>query len=140
MVTVEYDHEIPYAHDPNGRQYPRLTLRLMNPADAERAVDLDAYLDSGAERSLFDGSFALLLGIDDLFAGHQIAFQSTAGLALEARLHPVRLSHPALGFFDLEVGFSTAPIRRNLLGRDFFSRVQIGFRESRLALYISPQP
>jgi hypothetical protein len=104
------------------------------------AVDLDAYLDSGAERSLFDGSFAPLLGIDDLFAGHEIPCQSTAGPVLAARLHPVRLSHPALGLFDLEVGFSAGHVHRNLLGRDFFSRVQIGFRESHLTLYVIAQP
>jgi hypothetical protein len=115
MVRVEYDHEILYADDPNGRQYPRLTLRLMNPADAERAVDLDAYLDSGAERSLFDGRLAPLLGIEDLFAGQEVTFQSTVGAALAARLHPVRLSHPSLGTFDVQVGFSTGPIGRLLL-------------------------
>jgi hypothetical protein len=58
MVTVSYDYEFPYGHDPNGRQYPRLTLTLAHPGDPEQAVDLDAYLDSGAERSLFNGSFA----------------------------------------------------------------------------------
>lgn len=112
----------------------------MSPADSGRAVDLDAYLDSGAERSLFNGILAPLLGIDDLFGGPEIPFQSTVGAALTARLHPVRLSHPALGLLDLEMAFSTAHINRNLLGRDFFSRAQIGFRESRLALYITAQP
>jgi hypothetical protein len=140
VVTVEYAHEIAYAFDSNGTQYPRLTLRLMNPSDAGHAVDVDAYLDSGAERSLFNGILAPLLGIADLFAGREISFQSTVGTALTARLHPVRLSHPALGLLDLEVAFSTSHIHRNLLGRDLFSRAQIGFRESRLALYITAQP
>jgi hypothetical protein len=139
MVTVNYDYEIAYGHDPNGRQYPRLTLTLAHPGDPEQAVDLDAYLDSGAERSLFNGSFAPVLGID-LLDGHGITFQSVSGHRLAARLHPVRISHPSLGSFDFEVGFSTGAIARNLLGRDFFSRVQIGFRESRLTLYVTALP
>lgn len=140
MVTVDYDHEIPYSYDPNGRQSPRLILRLSNPGDADQAIESDAYIDSGAERSLFDGTLAQLVGIDDLLAGQEIVFQSTTGAALAARLHRVRLSHPSLGSFDVEVGFSTGPIGRNLLGRDFFSIVQIGFRESRLTLFVTGEP
>lgn len=139
MVTVDYDHEIPYGHDPNGRPYPRLTLTLSNPRDPQQAVDVDAYLDSGAERSLFQGSFAPILGID-LLAGEEIPFQSATGHALLARLHLVRVSHPSLGSFDVELGFSTGPLGRNLLGRDFFSFTQIGFRERRLTLYITALP
>ena len=77
MVNVEYQHEIPYAHDVNGKQYPRLTLRLANPADPDQALDVDAHVDSGTERSLFDGSLARGLGID-LLAGEAITLQSTA--------------------------------------------------------------
>lgn len=57
MVTVNYHHEIQYTYE-NGRHYPRLTLRLANLGDPEQAIDLDAYLDSGAERSLFSGCLA----------------------------------------------------------------------------------
>lgn len=139
MVRVEYDHEIPYSHDPNGRQYPRLTVRVANPANEDLAVDVDAYLDSGIERSLFDGRFSRVLGIE-LLSGREITFQSTAGSSLTARLHSVRLSHPSLGSFGVDVGFSMGPIGRNLLGRDFFALMQIGFRESRLTLYMTAQP
>lgn len=55
MVTVSYEHDISYGYDPNGRRYPRLTLRIENPGTADEALDSDAYLDSGAERSVFDG-------------------------------------------------------------------------------------
>lgn len=139
MVTVDYHHEIPYGYDVNGRHYPRLTLRLANLGDPEQAIDLDTYLDSGAERSLFDGTLAPALGID-LLAGQCISLQSPTGYALPARLHPVRIVHTLLGSFTIEVAFSTGPIGRNLLGRDFFSRVQIGFRESRLDLYVTALP
>jgi len=59
---------------------------------------------------------------------------------MEGIIHPVRLSHPDLSDFDLEVGFSTVPLRRNLLGRDFFSMVQIGFRERHQVFYVKAEP
>lgn len=49
MATVSYEHEISYGYDPNGRRYPRLTLRIENTETASEALDSDAYLDSGAE-------------------------------------------------------------------------------------------
>ena len=63
-----------------------------------------------------------------------------AGGVLPATLHAVQLSHADLGTFELEVAFSTTEIRRNLLGRDFFDLVQIGFREHHLAFFITPTP
>jgi len=65
---------------------------------------------------------------------------SVAGVGLTARLHRVQLVHPVLGSFALEVGFSTVPISRNLLGRDFFNFIQIGFRERYLTFYVTPTP
>jgi hypothetical protein len=62
------------------------------------------------------------------------------GAGVEARLHWVRLSHPELGDFDLEIGFTESPISRNLLGRDFFNLIQIGFRERYLTFYATPTP
>lgn len=138
MVTVDYHHEIPYAYE-NGRHYPRLTLRLANLRDPEQAIDLDAYLDSGAERSLFSGCLAPVVGID-LLAGQVFRLQSTTGQTLPARLHTVHIAHALLGSFAIEVAFSAGPIARNLLGRDFFSRVHVGFRENRLALYVTALP
>lgn len=139
MVTVDYHHKIPYGYDVNGRHYPRLTLRLANFGDPDQAIDLDAYLDSGAERSLFDGRLAPVVGID-LLAGQVFSLQSTTGHALPARLHTVHIAHALLGSFCIEVAFSAEPIGRNLLGRDFFSLVQVGFRENRLALYVTALP
>jgi len=89
--------------------------------------------------SLFDGTIGSSLGID-LLNGREKRFQSTNGAVLSSRLHQVRLFHPALGSFDLEVAFSTSPIARNLLGRDFFRRVQIGFRESHATFCVTAQP
>lgn len=139
MVTVDYDHEIQYGHDPNGRPYPRLTVQVENPTAPDQALDIDAHLDSGAERSLFDGRLAPVLGLD-LLSGAEVLLQSATGAALTARLHRIRVTHSTLGSFDLEAAFSTGDIGRNLLGRDFFARVQIGFRESHGAFYVTAQP
>lgn len=139
MVTVAYEHEIPYGHDPNGRRYPRLTLRIENPVEPNEALDIDAHLDSGAERSLFDGRLAPLLGLD-LLRGRELVLQSVTGMSVPTRLHRIRAKHADLGSFDLEGAFTTIPIGRNLLGRDFFALAQVGFRESRLTLYLAAQP
>jgi hypothetical protein len=44
------------------------------------------------------------------------------------------------GDFNLEIGFTDRQIRRNLLGRDFFNLVQIGFREHQLQYYLNTTP
>lgn len=106
--------------------FPILSVVVSNPRSLVRSADVIAYLDSGAQRSLFDGTLAGLIGLD-LMDGPRVSFASAAGLSIEGIIHPVRLSHPELGKFDLDIGFSTVPLRRNLLGRDFFNLVQIGF-------------
>lgn len=62
------------------------------------------------------------------------------GQRLEARSHRVQLRHESLGDFELEIGFSTGHISRNVLGRDFLNLVQVGFRENQLAFYMTPKP
>ena len=139
MPTVAYAYQFPYRHGRAGGLFPILPITIMNPRQPSRAVDTIVHLDSGAQRSLFDGTLARLIGLD-LFDGRRLPFASAAGVSIEALLHAVRLSHPELGEFDLEIGFSTAPLRRNLLGRDFFNLVQVGFRERHLVFYVTPEP
>ena len=68
----------------------------------------------------------------------------TVGRTATGFMHACRkdtISHHLIGSLYVDVGFSTGGhLARNLLGRDFFSRVQVGFRESRLTLYIAAQP
>jgi len=138
MTTVQYSYEVAYTHDPlSGDPFPILPLQVANPHAPEQALDTNAYLDSGAQRSLFDGWIATALGFD-LFSGSELRYASVTGISLAARLHTVSLTHPDLGSIALEVGFSTAPISRNLLGRDFFNFFQIGFHERYLTFYMSP--
>ena len=49
----------------------------------------------------------------------------------------VRIYNPQFGYFDLEIGVSTAPIKRNILGRDFLDKVQFGLREHHQTFYLT---
>jgi hypothetical protein len=118
---------------------PVLTVTVSGLENAEKAIDIEAYFDSGTSTSLFNGSFLTGLGMQ-LINERKMVFRSTAGTSVEAYLHRVRLTLPEVGDFDLDVAFSNGQIVRNLLGRDFFNLVQIGFRERQLEYYLNPRP
>ena len=139
MPTVTYPHEFPYRQSLAGGTFPILPVTIGAAHQLARSADVIAYLDSGAQRSLFDGTLAGAIGLD-LLAGRRLTAASAAGFSIEAIVHPVRLSHPDLGEFNLEIAFSTVPLRRNLLGRDFFNLVQIGFRERQQIFYVKTEP
>ncbi len=101
-------------------------------------MDVNTYLDCGSERSLFNGWVGAALGID-ILSGPRMKFETAAGSYLTTTIHPVRLVHDDFGTFELEVGFSTSEISRNLLGRDFLDFVQIGFREHQLCFFVTPE-
>lgn len=139
MVSVTYWYQFDYLYDLDGKQFPRLEFRVSNPSTDAEPIDLRVHLDSGAERSLFNGWVGPALGIDVL-DGPRIDYETGTGTYFSANLHAVRLAHPDLGEFDLEVGFSSSEIPRNLLGRDFFDLVQVGFREHHLVFLVTPTP
>ena len=138
MTTVSYSYEFPYGYYAE-RRVPQIPVRISNPSLPGRAVDVDVHFDSGAERSLFNGDFASALEID-LFGGPDQPYESLSGNRISGRLHGIKIFHPQLGEFPLVVGFSTQPIHRNILGRDFFNLIQIGFRERYLSFLIDPKP
>jgi len=138
VITVDYQHQVEYAYDRNGKRFPQLSFRISSISDLKRAMDVNTYLDCGSERSLFDGWIGSALGID-ILSGPRMKFESAAGSYLSTTIHPVRLVHDELGTFELEVGFSAGTISRNLLGRDFFDFVQIGFREHQLCFLVTPE-
>jgi hypothetical protein len=138
-TTVSYDHEFPYPYDDSGESYPFLQVQLINPTDPSRTVEVDAHVDSGCGRSLFNGELAAAIGLQ-FMNGQAYKYSSTSGNGLSARLHQVTVSHPELGRFQLEVGFSEKRIWRNLLGRDFFALIQIGFRERHSTFYVTAMP
>src|SRR3990172_4793328 len=116
-----YSHQFNY-REVNGKSFPILQLRISNPQQPELGIDIDTYIDSGAEYSILNGWIATSLGIA-LLSGEPRWFGTTIGNRIEGRRHRVRLFHPDLGSFDLEVALSTQDIRRDLLGRDFFNLV-----------------
>ena len=139
MDEVLYQHRLEYSYDRDGKRFPRLSFRISTSEDPTRAMDVDAYLDSGSERSLFNGWIATGLGLDP-FGGTSLRMASATGSSVTAAIHPVTLLHDELGMFNLEVGFTPLELKRNLLGRDFFSLVQVGFREHHLCFYVTPEP
>lgn len=138
MVTVTYLHEFNYRELQEGR-CPVLQLRVSPPGNSENMIDVDAYLDCGTQRSLFNGFLITSLGIP-LINDKRVSYTSTAGNSIEAYLHNIQLNLPGVADFNLEIGFSSGGIRRNLLGRDFFNLVQIGFRENQLKYFLTPSP
>ena len=139
MVSVDYSYALGYLPAERHRSFPGLPIQVGNPNVPDQAVEVPAHLDSGAEYSLFGGWIARSIGLD-LLSGPPRPYASTTGASIEARVHRAVLIHPLLGTFPLEIGFSLSNIHRNLLGRDFFNLVQIGFRERRLAFYVTPSP
>lgn len=139
MVAVDYSFEIPYLIGTNGKSFPGLIITLAEASDLSVAVEIRAELDSGAEYSLVDGEFATTIGLD-LSAGSQFRFVTLGGATIDSRILPVVLRHADLGAFRIGLRFSTNKIRRNILGRDFFSLIQIGFRERHLTVYLSSTP
>ena len=138
-IFVSYDHEYLYPYDDRGARSPILQVQLMNPSDPSMVIEVDADLDSGTGRSLFDGQIAPAIGLQ-LMEGRPQMYSSTARYGISARVHQVVILHPDLGRFVLEIGFSEQEIRRNLLGRDFFDLIQIGFRERHSAFFVTASP
>jgi hypothetical protein len=139
VQVVEYLHRIPYPRDSKGNPFPILQLRIFHLADSEQAIDLDAYLDSGAEYSLFNGWIVTALGLD-LYSGAERQYGPIIGPTITGKIHRISLSHPVFGSFELDMGFSTQEIHREILGRDFFNLAQVGFRERQLEFYLTPAP
>ncbi|HXR35536.1 MAG TPA: hypothetical protein VN754_06285 [Candidatus Binataceae bacterium] len=140
-MVLEDAYSFSYLFDPVTQDYfPGLIVRVLKPGSPDSGVDLNVHFDSGASRSLLNGEIVVpALGLD-LFSGPTQRYNPVTGSGLEGRLHKVEIFHPDLGSFVLDVGISTVPIRRNILGRDFFDLVQIGFREHHQTLFITPEP
>jgi len=137
LPNVIYARTFPYRQGQSS--FPGLLVRISNPLYASRALDIDGHLDTGAQRSVFDGWIASEIGLD-LASGARFGLTTTTGESIEARVHDVIVSHEALGDFRLGIAFTLGPIRRNLLGRDFLNLIQIGFREHHEEFYVTPSP
>ena len=142
MATgVTYDHSFPYSVDEfSGKSFPGLEVRLSLPGNDDLVTDVNAYLDTGAEFSVFDGAPLVANNRIDLMSGREVKLSAAVGYAITARIHRLNLSHPQLGCFTLDAAISTVPIRHNLLGRDFFQHLQIGFREFHQTFLVTNAP
>jgi hypothetical protein len=138
---MAYTHSFSYQIDSlSGETFPGLPVRLSLPEDERTFLDLFTHLDTGASCSIFDGAPAVsTLGIN-VMDGREIGLSTVGGFALTARIHRVQISHPQLGRFTLDAAISTVPIARNLLGRDFFQQIQIGFREFHHTFHVAAVP
>jgi hypothetical protein len=138
LFTVIYQHKFNYTAAVQG-SCPVLQLSLRRQDNPEIGIDTEAYLDSGAEASLFNGGLLAALEME-LLNGSPKPYSTTFGDSVTAYLHKVQLTLPAVGEFDLEIGFSNGEIRGNLLGRDFFNLVQVGFRERQMEYFLTSTP
>ncbi len=92
MADVSYDHELDYVRDSEiGKPFPGLWVVVYSPAD-DRQLEVQAHLDSGTERSLFDGQTGKAIGLDP-GDSEVLYYRSTTGAELVARLHRVWLAH-----------------------------------------------
>ncbi|HEY6418510.1 MAG TPA: hypothetical protein VIX59_05855 [Candidatus Binataceae bacterium] len=139
MTTVVYQVQIPYLWHANGGRYPGLIVQVQNPSYSANVVEIVAELDSGAEYSLFNGKLAKAIGLD-LADGEEFRFEATNRSSINAIILRAIIYHPDLGSFPMDLRFSTDDIRRNLLGRDFFNQMQLGFREHHMEVYVTPVP
>jgi len=138
MISVNYSLEFNYRIYQD-ELFPVLTVEVRNPVNDE-SVEQDAFLDCGAARSIFMGTILPMVGLT-LLDGEEWNFQTNDGRLVEARIHPIQIVLTEDGtqtVFDLPLAFSMADIQRNLLGRDFFDRIQVGFRESHSQFFIEP--
>jgi hypothetical protein len=135
LISVTYQFRFPYLRQLDGSLVPGLVIQLRNPITGAKTVETNAELDSGAEYSLFDGQLAIDIGLD-IFKGKPFVFELANGIPLDARILAVVISHAELGRFNFEARFSTGPLRRNILGRDFFDLLQIGFDEHQSEIYL----
>ncbi len=58
MSVVAYEQQIDYSYDTDGSRFPRLDFQMAKAGKPDVTVDVDAHLESGTERSLFNGKLA----------------------------------------------------------------------------------
>lgn len=138
MPTVEYLHSFPYKRIPGPGLAPAVEVALHY---GGRRVPAVAVLDSGATLTVFNREHAEILGID-ITAGRLERIR-TGGGPFECYMFDLEIELRAgnyTGRFPAQVGFAAGRIPRNILGRVvFFTRYEIGFRESQQMIHIRPE-
>lgn len=139
MHVVAYSEKHPYRYAELGDMFPVLTVALRNPHNPKDIVEVDAYLDSGAQISVFQGWIPKAIGLD-ILNGRPWQLRGSSGWNINARRIHVELEYQAGRVFPLEPAFVLDELHRNLLGRDFFDLVQLGFREHHGEFFLEPAP
>jgi hypothetical protein len=124
VVTIDFDKAVGYRYSLSGKLAPIVAMRLSN--EKENSVDVQAYVDTGAEFSLFRADYLNPLGLNLLDGDAEEV--STLVASFPIYRHIVRISLFDELRFNLRVGFSDL-IRRDLLGRDILDKVHFAMRE-----------
>jgi hypothetical protein len=101
-------------------------------------ADLFLVLDTGAERTLLEGTHLRAAGVD-IFQGPSLALQSFSGSKTTAYVHRATIVVGELEI-ESEVAFSTQPLLRQILGRDLLNYLIVGLRERVGEFYLGPDP
>ena len=145
--SLAYDLALPYALDLlDVRALPRLHLGVQFFTQQERLFSLTPVLDTGADVSAFDGSFALAAGwsiesIVDQAIDSQLIRGISAGPAVRGYLHEVVcFVGESRRFAELRTRVLITPpnsLAFPILGRhDFFEQVDVTFAELDKRLYL----
>lgn len=136
-VSVDYSVFVPYSFDPfTGKTFPGAQVTIYGPAGSDAAL---AYIDTGADYCYFNGDRCRALGIN-LVDGRRRKVIAVSGHETEFYLHEVELEFAGLRV-PFAVGFSTRPLRREILGRNgFLEHIQLGIRERHRSVLIEPRP
>jgi hypothetical protein len=138
MLTVTYTSSFMYRDHGNG-PFPTLQVEIVNAADPSLRVNVDAYLDTGASRSVFFGWIPEAIGLN-ILDGQPLSYVNNMGQSEDGRILSVIINHPDLGEFPIDIGFAMWNPSRSLLGRDFLNLIQVGFRESQFEFHIEASP
>jgi hypothetical protein len=143
---LSFDWVFPYAAAPAGRPLPSLRALIELPGIGYR--DLSLALDTGADISIVDGGWAVLVGFDPTRDARRLEPVRGVGGAAVAYVHTLSCTigpHTAPLQFRLDVGLThpeAAPPPLNVLGRQgFLDAFAVAFENYLLppCLYLAPR-
>jgi len=130
-MLVNYTHQFNYRLLEDNSYYPVIVLTVSDKDDFE----ILAVIDSGATASVFSVQIAEAVGIENIFQGEERIFRLANGRSLIAYGHELTLIVENNKIKET-IYFSETEIPRNLIGRTFLDKLQIGFREHHQQFYI----
>lgn len=130
-----FQYVYPYRPLQSGTPSPCLPVEL---SVGTLSKEFRALVDTGAERTMFDGSLLVDAGLD-LLSGPRALFHGFMGARTVGHLHRVKLTL-AGRTLDIGVYFSTVPVDRPVLGRDVLEFFVVAFRERTMELHVAHEP